>query len=101
MLRSSIWVFVAAMRLYCTSGIQDENTSSPKRLQLRLRRGAEQLFGLEAERAQEDEPRRNSWQFQHQTTIAGVWITKLIGYKENKAGQHCWFIHVPSMIINK
>jgi hypothetical protein len=37
--------------------------------------------------------------FQHQTTIAGVWITKLIGYKENKAGQHCWFIHVPSMII--
>lgn len=56
-------VFVAAMRLYCTSGIQDENTSSPKRLQLLLRRGAEQLFSLEAERAQEDEPRRTPGSF--------------------------------------
>jgi hypothetical protein len=24
----------------------------------------------------------------------------LIGYKANKAGQHCWSIHIPSMIIS-
>lgn len=44
--------------------------------------------------------RKNCWHFQHQTTIAGAWITKLIGYKANKAGQHCWSIHIPSMIIS-
>lgn len=42
---------------------------------------------------------KNCWHFQHQTIIAGAWITKLIGYKANKAGQHCWSIHIPSTAI--
>lgn len=42
---------------------------------------------------------KNSWHFQHQTIIAGAWIPKLIDYVVNKAGQHCWSIHIPSMRI--